>query len=230
MHLPIKQRPYSSHAPNWRRAVGRKRCHLPAGRSFSQATPFRLYLARVLRGAYLKKREERFPLSFSFIQLISSSSLLLSLHFRSYSLTLARRKPFAISPLSLFPSYSTIRSCIVCRIYGNRILSVSLATFPRHSFAMRRLREVNFSYGCLPLSLQLSSSRMEFLRFRRTLCNTLYSRDEQGGGRDGGRDGGRTGFHNRCPLSFCLVLIHWTTTLDCVCLPSEYMVKFTRSA
>lgn len=74
-------------------------------------------------------------------------------------------------------------------IRGNRILSVSLATFPRHSFAMRRLREVNFSYGCLPLSLQLSSSRMEFLRFRRTLCNTLYSRDEQGGGRKGRRKG-----------------------------------------
>lgn len=185
MHLPIKQRPYSSHAPNWRRAVGRKRCHL-AGRSFSQATPFRLYLARVLRGAYLKKREERFPLSFSFIQLISSSSLLLSLHFRSYSLTLARRKPFAISPL---PSISILfHDTFMYRmsnIRGNRILSVSLATFPRHSFAMRRLREVNFSYGCLPLSLQLSLSRMEFLRFRRTLCNTLYSRDEQGGGRKG---------------------------------------------
>lgn len=121
MHLPIKQRPYSSHAPNWRRLVGRKRCHLPAGRSFSQATPFRLYLARVLRGAYLKKREERFPLSFSFIHLISSSSLLLSLHFRSYSLTLPRRKPSAISPpasSSLFPPYSTIRSCIVCRYRG----------------------------------------------------------------------------------------------------------------
>lgn len=40
------------------------------------------------------------------------------------------------------------------------------------------LRGVNFSYGHPPLSLQLSSSRMEFLRFRRTLCNTLYSRDE----------------------------------------------------
>lgn len=142
MHLPIKQRPYSSHAPNWRRLVGRKRCHLPAGRSFSQATPFRLYLARVLRGAYLKKREERFPLSFSFIHLISSSSLLLSLHFRSYSLTLPRRKPSAISPpclLLLIPTLFHDTFVYRMSIQGNRILSVSLATFPRHSFAMRRL-------------------------------------------------------------------------------------------
>lgn len=85
------------------------------------------------------------------------------------------------------------------------------------------LRGVNFSYGHPPLSLQLSSSRMEFLRFRRTLCNTLYSRDEQGE-REGGRQEGTAGFHNRC-LSLSPALIHWTITLDCVCLSSEYMVE-----
>lgn len=227
MHLPIKQRPYSSHAPNWRRLVGRKRCHLPAGRSFSQATPFRLYLARVLRGAYLKKREERFPLSFSFIHLISSSSLLLSLHFRSYSLTLPRRKPSAISPpLSPLP-YSHLIPRYVRVSYVDTGESNPLRHSGHVSTAFFRdaspLRGVNFSYGHPPLSLQLSSSRMEFLRFRRTLCNTLYSRDEQGE-REGGRQEGTAGFHNRC-LSLSPVLIHWTITLDCVCLSSEYMVE-----
>lgn len=119
-----KQWPYSSHAANWRRAVSRKRCHLPAGRSFSQAAPFRLYLDRVLRGAYLKKREERFPLSFSFIHLVSSSSLLLFSQLFPHS---CWRSHSPSPPSTLLPSYiPRYVSCIVCRIYGGIESSPSL--------------------------------------------------------------------------------------------------------
>lgn len=103
-----------------------------------------------------------------------------------------RLPPLSKPPLFLVPPpYARYTLVYRISISRNRVLSVPLATFPRHSFAMRRLRGVNFSYYARPppLSFQLSSSRMEFLRFRRAFCSTLYSRDEQGGR--------RKRFHNR---------------------------------
>lgn len=218
-----KQRPYSSHAANWRRAVSRKRCHLPAGRSFSQAAPFRLYLDRVLRGAYLKKREERFPLSFSFIHLVSSSSLLLFSQLFPHS---CWRNHSPSPPSTLFPSYSTIRFVYrMSNIRGNRILSVSLATFPWHSFAMRRFREVNFSYGRPSLSASNYLRRgWNSYTFRRTLCNTLYSRDELGGRE--GRLASTIDVLSLSASSSYAGLLLWTVFVSRL----SVWLKFTRSA
>lgn len=145
--------------------------------------------------------------------------------------SLLLKEPFAISPLHFAPIlYSAIRFVYrMSNIRGNRILSVSLATFPWHSFAMRRFREVNFSYGRPSLSASNYLRRgWNSYTFRRTLCNTLYSRDELGG-REEEREGRLASTIDVLSLSASSSyagLLLWTVFVSRL----SVWLKFTRSA
>lgn len=148
---------------SWKRRSSRRR-----SASFSQATPFRLYLARVLRGAYLKKREERFPL-FSPLSSLSLSlrRLFSALHFQhifhSSYLHESHLLPF------IFSLPPTSRRSIWQRF----LCLISFCTRAFFSDALPH-SEVNFSYSNLSLFCSHSISvvngistfrRIHFVRF-----------------------------------------------------------------